>query len=168
MLLAYASLLTAAVLSGCTSATKLAVARSSGDAVTSRLRPSRVCGTRRSPTCRSAAGDRSPRHPPTDAAQGRGRRGSSPTAAETPPGAADGCLDPRRSRPPTREYPIDLTTALRLAEVENPLIAEARQRIGEALAVQQGARALLLPIAERRDELPRPHRATSSGRRGGF
>ena len=44
-----------------------------------------------------------------------------------------------------REYPIDLTTALRLAEVENPLIAEARQRIGEALAVRQGARVLLLP-----------------------
>ena len=38
-----------------------------------------------------------------------------------------------------------LTTALRLAEVENPLIAAARQRIGEALAVQQGARVLLLP-----------------------
>ena len=44
-----------------------------------------------------------------------------------------------------QEYPIDLTTALRLAEAENPLIAEARQRIGEALAIQQGARALLLP-----------------------
>ncbi len=47
--------------------------------------------------------------------------------------------------PPVQEYPIDLTTALRLAEVENPLIAQARQRIGEALAVLQGARALLLP-----------------------
>ena len=47
--------------------------------------------------------------------------------------------------PPEREYPIDLTTALRLAEVENPLIAVARQRIGEATAVQQKARALLLP-----------------------
>jgi outer membrane protein TolC len=47
--------------------------------------------------------------------------------------------------PPSAEYPIDLTTALRLAEAENPLIAEARQRIVEALAVQQGARALLFP-----------------------
>ena len=47
--------------------------------------------------------------------------------------------------PPVQEYPIDLTTALRLAEVENPRIAEARQRIGEALAVLQGARVLLLP-----------------------
>jgi len=44
-----------------------------------------------------------------------------------------------------QEYPIDLTTALRLAETENPLIAEARQRIAEALAIQLGARALLLP-----------------------
>ena len=46
---------------------------------------------------------------------------------------------------PDREYPIDLTTALRLAEIENPLIAEARQRIGQALAERQGAMALLLP-----------------------
>ncbi len=44
-----------------------------------------------------------------------------------------------------QEYPIDLTTSLRLAEVENPQIAEARQRIGEALAVLQGAKVLLLP-----------------------
>jgi outer membrane protein TolC len=47
--------------------------------------------------------------------------------------------------PPCDQYTIDLTTALRLAEVENPLIAAARQRISEALAVQQGARALLVP-----------------------
>jgi len=47
--------------------------------------------------------------------------------------------------PADSEYPLDLTTALRLAEVENPQIAGARQRIGEAMAVQQGARALLLP-----------------------
>lgn len=46
---------------------------------------------------------------------------------------------------PAAEYPIDLSTALRLAEVENPEIAEARAAILEALAVQQGARALLLP-----------------------
>jgi len=47
--------------------------------------------------------------------------------------------------PPAEEYPIDLTTSLRLAEVENPQIAEARQRVGEALAVLQSARVLLLP-----------------------
>jgi outer membrane protein TolC len=43
------------------------------------------------------------------------------------------------------EYPIDLPAALRLAEAENPVIAEARMHIGEALALQQAARALLLP-----------------------
>lgn len=43
------------------------------------------------------------------------------------------------------ELPIDLTTALRLAEAENPLIAEARQRIGELVAQQQRAMVLLLP-----------------------
>ena len=47
--------------------------------------------------------------------------------------------------PATFEYPIDLTTSLRLAEVENPQIAEARQRILEAAALRQGAYALLLP-----------------------
>ena len=47
--------------------------------------------------------------------------------------------------PPSSDYPIDLSTALRLAEVENPTIAIARARIIEALAVQQGAMALLLP-----------------------
>ena len=47
--------------------------------------------------------------------------------------------------PPPGEYPIDLSTALRLAEAENPTIAAARARIIEALALQTGARALLLP-----------------------
>lgn len=47
--------------------------------------------------------------------------------------------------PPAREFPIDLTTALRLAEAVNPQIARARQMIGEALAIQQKARVLLLP-----------------------
>jgi outer membrane protein TolC len=48
--------------------------------------------------------------------------------------------------PAPQEYPIDLTTALRLAEVENPEIATARQLVGEALAQQQQAYALMLPI----------------------
>ena len=47
--------------------------------------------------------------------------------------------------PPASEYPIDLSTALRLAEIENPTIAAARAAIIEALAVQTGARAILLP-----------------------
>lgn len=42
-------------------------------------------------------------------------------------------------------YPIDLSTALRLAAAENPQIAEARSYIGVALADLQGARALMLP-----------------------
>lgn len=47
--------------------------------------------------------------------------------------------------PPPQEYSLDLTTALRLAEVENPEIGAARQRILEAAAVQQQAYALMLP-----------------------
>ena len=70
--------------------------------------------------------------------------GVKPSAAEStftlPPEMAAPVIPPAAT-----EYPIELTTALRLAEVENPLIAEARQRVGEALAVQQGAQALLLP-----------------------
>ena len=46
---------------------------------------------------------------------------------------------------PASVYPIDLTAALRLAEVENPNIGEARARIGEALAAQKQAQALLIP-----------------------
>jgi outer membrane protein TolC len=62
---------------------------------------------------------------------------------------ADPSIRPVRSAPVVppapMEYPIDLTTALRLAEVENPLIAETRQRIREALGILQGARVLALP-----------------------
>jgi outer membrane protein TolC len=47
--------------------------------------------------------------------------------------------------PPRSEYPIDLATALRLADLENPTIAAARTAIIEALAQLTGARALLLP-----------------------
>ncbi len=44
-----------------------------------------------------------------------------------------------------REYPIDLATALRLADVANPTIAAARTQILEALAQQLAARTLLVP-----------------------
>ncbi len=47
--------------------------------------------------------------------------------------------------PAQPEYPIDLSVALRLADVENPEIARARAEILGALALQQAARALLLP-----------------------
>jgi outer membrane protein TolC len=46
---------------------------------------------------------------------------------------------------PTAEYAIDLSTAMRLAEQENPTIAAARAAVTEALAAQLGARAILLP-----------------------
>ena len=42
-------------------------------------------------------------------------------------------------------YPIDLTSSLRLADRENPRIAEARVAILDALAQQQIARTLLFP-----------------------
>src|SRR5262245_30523185 len=44
--------------------------------------------------------------------------------------------------------PIDLPTALRLANVQNPEIALARERIREALAVQDRAEVLWLPNVE--------------------
>jgi outer membrane protein TolC len=46
---------------------------------------------------------------------------------------------------PAGTYPLDLTTALQLADAENPTIARARTGILEALALQKAARALLLP-----------------------
>ncbi len=47
--------------------------------------------------------------------------------------------------PPSGEYPIDLATALRLADVANPTIGAARTMILEALGMQMTARSLLLP-----------------------
>src|SRR5271166_81604 len=47
--------------------------------------------------------------------------------------------------PPAQVLPIDLCTALRLAEAENPTIAISRQAIQEALAQQLQADVLLLP-----------------------
>ena len=111
-----------------------------------------------------------PAEPPApQPSSGQARRATRPAGPERRAAMADaGRRRPRRDGPvgrprrPSiprrrREYPIDLTTALRLAEVENPLIAEARQRIGEALALQQRARRLAPAEPERRHELPRPH-----------
>lgn len=42
-------------------------------------------------------------------------------------------------------YPIDLPTALRLADAQNPQIAFARERIEQALAIEKGAKVLWLP-----------------------
>ncbi len=53
---------------------------------------------------------------------------------------------PSPSIPPSPGIlPIDLPAALRLADKANPVIGEARARIGEALGVQLQARVLLLP-----------------------
>jgi outer membrane protein TolC len=58
-----------------------------------------------------------------------------PTAESTPPSI------PRS----VATFPIDLSTALRLADAQNPVIGEARTLILGALAERQVARALLLP-----------------------
>ena len=47
--------------------------------------------------------------------------------------------------PSGEAYPLDLTTALRLAEAQNPVIATARAEVLGALAAQTQARVLLLP-----------------------
>ena len=82
-----------------------------------------------------------PAIPPPIRPGGETPLGSAPAEVSTAP--AGDIRSP--SIPPTPEYPIDLPTALRLAERENPLIGEVRARIGEALGRQQRARAELLP-----------------------
>ena len=47
--------------------------------------------------------------------------------------------------PPATEYPIDLGSALALAGAENPTILLSEEAVRESLALQQQARALLLP-----------------------
>jgi outer membrane protein TolC len=68
-------------------------------------------------------------------------------AAGRPAGTTDNTPLPSPSviPPPAATYPIDLATALRLADVANPTIAAARTRILEALALQLSARTLLVP-----------------------
>lgn len=111
-ILVHSGLLTAALLSGCSSPTKLRWSRA----------------------------EQPPSPSSSEPRKDRVVRTSASTASATVSGFSAPSIPPMK-----QQYPIDLTTALRLAEVENPLIAEARQRIGEALAQQQGAYALLLP-----------------------
>jgi outer membrane protein TolC len=139
--LAYTSLLTAGMLSGCTSAT-----RPRWDRPVSRPEsppPVGVPQDEAKADLPKRRGRSKPQTSPTDRPR-HGDVGLVLTAAATPPDAETG-VSTLAVPPAEREYPIDLTTSLRLAEVENPLIAAARQQVGEALAVQQGARALLLP-----------------------
>ncbi len=71
-----------------------------------------------------------------------------------PPANIQGAMQVKTEVPPVPvpavlpaqpRYPLDLSVALRLASVENPEIATVRTEVLSALAVQQGARALLLP-----------------------
>jgi outer membrane protein TolC len=64
------------------------------------------------------------------------------------PAASDGPVttpSPLVMPPPVAVYPIDLATALKLADVSNPTIGAARTMILEALGLQLAARTLLLP-----------------------
>ncbi|MDR3633886.1 MAG: TolC family protein [Isosphaeraceae bacterium] len=132
----YAVLFLATLLSGCTSATKLRWDAPAAPPFKDELDQ----GQSNLPKRR---GRSKPETPPAGEPR-EGDAGVVQTASPAPSSVATSFTTP--VVPPSRqEFPIDLTTALRLAEVENPLIALARQRIGEALAVQQGARALLFP-----------------------
>jgi outer membrane protein TolC len=47
--------------------------------------------------------------------------------------------------PPGETYPIDLPTALQLAETANPQLGSSRESVREAAAIYRGSRVLLLP-----------------------
>jgi len=64
------------------------------------------------------------------------------TVVDEPPAAVP---SPLVIPPASGEYPIDLATALKLADVSNPTIGAARTMILEALGMQMTARSLLLP-----------------------
>src|SRR5262245_25713406 len=58
---------------------------------------------------------------------------------------------PDRGEPPEprlKSYPIDLPTALRLADSQNPEIAVARERINQALAIQDRLALFWIPSLE--------------------
>jgi outer membrane protein TolC len=80
------------------------------------------------------------------ASTGLNSRMPSDTAA-TPAAAEEAALvpSPLVIPPPSGEYPVDLATALRLAEVSNPTIGAARTGVLEALGLQMAASSLLLP-----------------------
>lgn len=80
------------------------------------------------------------------------RRGAKPRAKPAPPLAPDEAAAALEGLQREDVLPIadeeriiDLPTALQLAEAANPTIALGRQAIVEAVALQDGARALLLP-----------------------
>jgi outer membrane protein TolC len=68
-----------------------------------------------------------------------------PTSADPEPSLPDAGSTPPSIPQAAAPFPIDLTSALRLADNQNPVIGEARTLILGALAERQAARALLLP-----------------------
>ncbi len=85
-------------------------------------------------------------HRPTPAAPGLVPRSNPEVSADHAVAKAATAAETLRPIPVSiAPYPIDLPTALRLADTENPTIAEARVAILVALAEQQIADALLLP-----------------------
>ena len=141
LILAYTSVLTAAFLSGCSTPARPRWPNLEGPYESSPPSP----GVQ--DQARTDLPKRRGRSKPPSSPSGKPREGDVGvvlTSVGAPANRPKSLLEPSVPAP-EGEYPIDLTTALRLAESENPRIAEVRQRISEALAVQQGARALLLP-----------------------
>ena len=64
--------------------------------------------------------------------------------------------------PPASEYPIDLSTALRLAEAENPTIAAARGPDHRGTGPANGRAGNSLALAQRRNQLPPAYRKPSA------
>jgi outer membrane protein TolC len=74
-----------------------------------------------------------------------GHAGSDQAVEEKPATGFTSKLGPSPSGPDVRVLPIDLVTALRLADANNPTIALARERVNEAYAFLRHAQLLLLP-----------------------
>ncbi len=108
-------------------------------------------GASRSRIVRTAATDEPDEAPVAEGASERaGEPGRRPRPApsldsDTEAAALDGLARVDVLPPAMEERIIDLPTALQLAEAQNPTIALGRQAIVEAVALRQGARAMLLP-----------------------
>jgi outer membrane protein TolC len=89
-------------------------------------------------SARTAAPDQIDARPPRAAGPQSGVPPASSARAEQVP-------SPPVIPPPAGEYPLDLATALRLADFANPTIGKARTAILEALGLQLAARTLLVP-----------------------
>ncbi|HLJ12812.1 MAG TPA: TolC family protein, partial [Planctomycetaceae bacterium] len=84
------------------------------------------------------------------APSGRGQAGPSQNrpirlASDSEPEPSEDASENEAAQPDSRSVPIDLSSALRLAGVENLDLVVARQLVEEAVAVQQLAAAQILP-----------------------